>query len=81
MEVGESEYLFLEFSLWNLNSESRLEAFEAHLFGTSKNAGGGACNTKGSVLRGYPLNVPLSMKVTTKIRLVTHLQQEEINMP
>lgn len=42
---------------------------------------GGACNTKGSVLRGYPLNVPLSMKVTTKIRLVTHLQQEEINMP
>lgn len=40
MEVGESEYLFLEFSLWNLNSESRLEAFEAHLFGTSKNAGG-----------------------------------------
>lgn len=38
---GESEHLFLEFSLWNLNSESRLKAFEAHWFGTSKNAVGG----------------------------------------
>lgn len=41
MEVGESEHLFLAFSLWNLNSESRLKAFEAYFFGTSKNAVGG----------------------------------------
>lgn len=38
MEVVETQHLFLEYSLWNLNSESRLKAFEAHLFGTSKNA-------------------------------------------
>lgn len=81
MEVDESEHLFLEFSLWNLNSESRLKAFEGYLFGTSKNAGvrGGACNTKVSMLRGHPLNVCESHH---KSRLgVTHCQQEDINMP
>lgn len=46
MDVSESDHLFLEFSLWNLNSESRLKAFEAHLFGTSKNAGGGHLNKR-----------------------------------